>query len=218
MLRCTYLFKLVFCEFSDIYPGVELLGHMVVLFSFLFIFNFFIFCFLGSHLWHMEVPRLGVKLELQLPAYATATATLDPSRVCDLHHSSRQWQTPNTLSEARDRTRILMDTRWATMGMPIFILQVRNWGSVSQRSQFPTQAVLLRVRVPTHKSTGVKGRPLNLKGANISAEQKIHRAWSGRCEPGNISNTDTLTSLSSNLHRDQSLNQRWDSCPPKDFI
>ena len=27
----------------------------------------------------MEVPRLGVKLELQLMAYATATATLDLS-------------------------------------------------------------------------------------------------------------------------------------------
>ena len=24
----------------------------------------FVFCFLGPHLWHMEVPRLGVKLEL----------------------------------------------------------------------------------------------------------------------------------------------------------
>ena len=28
-------------------------------------------CFLGSHLWHMEVPRLRVELELQLLAYAT---------------------------------------------------------------------------------------------------------------------------------------------------
>ena len=36
----------------------------------------------------MEVPRLGVKLELQLPAYTTATATPEPSRVCDLHHRS----------------------------------------------------------------------------------------------------------------------------------
>ena len=32
----------------------------------------YIYCFLGAHLWHMEVPRLGVKLELQLPAYTTA--------------------------------------------------------------------------------------------------------------------------------------------------
>ena len=41
----------------------------------LFIYLFIIFFFLGPHLWHMEVPRLGVKSELQLPAYATATAT-----------------------------------------------------------------------------------------------------------------------------------------------
>ena len=33
------------------------------------IFIFLIFIFLGLHLWHMDVPRLGVKLELQLPAY-----------------------------------------------------------------------------------------------------------------------------------------------------
>ena len=32
----------------------------------------------------MEIPRLGVELELQLPAYTTATATGDPSFVCDL--------------------------------------------------------------------------------------------------------------------------------------
>ena len=44
----------------------------------------------------MEVPRLGVELELQLPAYATATATQDPNHVCDL------------LSEARDRTHNLV--------------------------------------------------------------------------------------------------------------
>ena len=39
----------------------------------------------------MEVPRLGVRWELELPAYitATATATWDPSHLCDLHHSSR---------------------------------------------------------------------------------------------------------------------------------
>ena len=39
------------------------------------IFFFFFFCFLGPHPQHMEVPRLGVELEMQLPAYATATAT-----------------------------------------------------------------------------------------------------------------------------------------------
>ena len=34
------------------------------------------FFFLGLHLCHMEVPRLEVQSELQLPAYVTATATL----------------------------------------------------------------------------------------------------------------------------------------------
>ena len=33
---------------------------------------------LGLHLWHMEVPRLWVKSELQRLAYATATAMLGP--------------------------------------------------------------------------------------------------------------------------------------------
>ena len=42
-----------------------------------FLFKFF--CFLGPHPQHMEVPRLGVKSELQLQAYATAIATRDPS-------------------------------------------------------------------------------------------------------------------------------------------
>ena len=61
----------------------------------------------------MEVSRLGVELELQqLLAYTTATATRDPSRVCDLHHSSWQQRILNPLSEARDRTHVLMDTSW----------------------------------------------------------------------------------------------------------
>ena len=58
----------------------------------------------------MEVPGLGVKLELQLPDYATAIATQDPSRICDLHYSSQQHHVPNALSEARDQTCILKDT------------------------------------------------------------------------------------------------------------
>ena len=38
-----------------------------------------LYFFLGLSLRHTEVPRLGVKLELQLLAYTTATATPDPS-------------------------------------------------------------------------------------------------------------------------------------------
>ena len=42
--------------------------------SFFFFFDFS----LGPYLQHMEVSRLGVELELQLPAYTTAAATKDP--------------------------------------------------------------------------------------------------------------------------------------------
>ena len=72
----------------------------------------------------MEVPRLGVQLEIQLLAYTTATPTPDPSCVCDLHHRSQQCQILNPLSKDRDQTCILMDTRqihfcWAMTGTPL---------------------------------------------------------------------------------------------------
>ena len=59
----------------------------------------------------MEVPRLEVESELQLPTYTTATATWDRSCLCDLHYNSWQRQIL-TLSEARDRIRVLMDASW----------------------------------------------------------------------------------------------------------
>ena len=40
--------------------------------------------FIGLHPQHMEVPRLGVEAELQLLAYATATATQDSTHICHL--------------------------------------------------------------------------------------------------------------------------------------
>ena len=55
---------------------------------------------------HMEVPRLGVKLELQLPAHTTATATLDLNCIChyatacenagSLTHWARQGTEPSS--------------------------------------------------------------------------------------------------------------------------
>ena len=42
----------------------------------------------------------------------TVTAMPDLSCVCDLHHSTWQGRILNPLSEARDRTRVLMDTSW----------------------------------------------------------------------------------------------------------
>ena len=58
----------------------------------------------------MQVPRLGLKLELQLPTYTTATVILDLSHVCDVHHSLWKLQIFNPLSKARDQTHILMGT------------------------------------------------------------------------------------------------------------
>ena len=60
----------------------------------------------------MEIPGLGVKSELQLLAYTTATEMLHLNHVCNLHCSSQQCRILNPLSEPRDLTPILMDTSW----------------------------------------------------------------------------------------------------------
>ena len=67
-------------------------------------------CFLGLHLQHMEIPGLGVELELQLLSYTTALATQNLSHIFDRHYSSWQSQILNSLIRARDRTCILMST------------------------------------------------------------------------------------------------------------
>ena len=45
---------------------------------------YFVCLFLRLHLWHMEVPRLGVKLELQLQTCTIVTATQDLNCTCNL--------------------------------------------------------------------------------------------------------------------------------------
>ena len=92
-------------------------------------FAFLLVCFFGLHPQHMEVPRLGVKSELRLPACTTATATLDLNWLCKLCCSSRQCQILNPLSKARGRIHILRGTIWiryclATMGTPWFLCDV----------------------------------------------------------------------------------------------
>ena len=94
---------------SDQRPGVKWLINIFHFFKFLFIF---FFSLLELPLWPIDVPRLGVKQELQLPAYTTAPAMPELSRICNLHHSWWQCWIFNPLSEARDRTCILMDTSW----------------------------------------------------------------------------------------------------------
>ena len=62
----------------------------------------------------MEFRRIRVELELQLPACTTAIAMAIPDWkcICDLRHSLQQWWILNPLSEAKDKSRILMDSGW----------------------------------------------------------------------------------------------------------
>ena len=63
--------------------------------KFLFVCLFVLsFVFLGLHPRHLEAPMPRVYSELLLPAYARATTMPDPSRICDLHHSSQQGRDP----------------------------------------------------------------------------------------------------------------------------
>ena len=74
----------------------------------LFSLSLFFFFFFWPNPQHMEIPRLGVESELQLPVYTTAVATSDLSSICNLHHSSWQCQILNPLIKARDQTHNLM--------------------------------------------------------------------------------------------------------------
>ena len=86
----------------------------------------------------MEVPRLGVQLEMQMPAYATATPDL--SHICDLHCSSQQHRILSPLSRARigptfSWLLVRFFIRWATMGT----LNRVNFLKVSKLQSYQTQ-------------------------------------------------------------------------------
>ena len=91
------------------------------------------------HLWHMKIPGLGVKLELQLLAYAAATSTWDSSRICNIRCSLRHRWILNPLSEARHRTHILSNpSHWqldSTAGTPSIYTFERNHTSAMTVSQ-----------------------------------------------------------------------------------
>ena len=111
--------------------------------------------FWGLHPRHMEVARVGVKSELQLPAYATDTATQDLSRIFDLHRSSQQSQILNPLSKGKVRIRVLMDASWihhwwamtgtpwgkflkrAASGMERAFKGVESWRRLRIHGEFP---------------------------------------------------------------------------------
>ena len=68
----------------------------------------FSYLFLGPHLQHMEVPRLGVRSKLQLPTYATACGNTQP-----LTH----WASPGT-KPTSSWLLVGFLTHWATLGTP----------------------------------------------------------------------------------------------------
>ena len=82
------------------HPMSPLISERSGIFPFPRFFFFLVFFpFLVPLPWHMAVP----KAKSLIGAVATrATAAQDLSSVCNLHHSSRQHQTLNPLSKARD--------------------------------------------------------------------------------------------------------------------
>uniref|UniRef100_A0A8D0ZHL9 Uncharacterized protein n=1 Tax=Sus scrofa TaxID=9823 RepID=A0A8D0ZHL9_PIG len=96
------------CLIAVVRTSNTMLNKRVMRMGILVLFQIFFFFFLGPHPRHMEVPRLGIESELQLPVYATTTATRNPNCIFSLHCSSWQRRILNPLSKARDGTCNLM--------------------------------------------------------------------------------------------------------------
>ena len=90
------------------------------------IYYIYLYCiYLGPHLWHMDVPRLGVESELHLLACTSATG----NRGLELH----LWPTPHLMATSDHLTHwarpgikptsswilVRFLTHWATVGTPL---------------------------------------------------------------------------------------------------
>ena len=110
----------------------------------------FFYFFRGHTCGIWTFPGWGVKLELQLMDYATATATPDPSHVCNLHCRSWQRQILNPLSGARDWTCIHKDSgyvryHWATTGTPSFLFIWNKITGIFSEQSFSLPSEILTV-------------------------------------------------------------------------
>ena len=100
--------------------GIQTQSHSICLNT----FHIWLFSFLGLHLWHMEVSRLGIESELQLLAHTTATATLDLNHIFNLHcrlghtGSWTHWARPG-IEPMSSWILLGFLTHWATVGTPI---------------------------------------------------------------------------------------------------
>ena len=87
----------------------------------------------------MEIPRLGVELELELLAYTTAIATLDPSRVCNLYYTTAHSNAGSLTHWARPGVEppsswmlLRFFNHWAMKGTPALVIlkskeHIRKW-------------------------------------------------------------------------------------------
>ena len=98
--------------------------------------------FLGLHLGMWKFLGQGSNWSCSCQPMPQAMATQDLSLICNLHHSSHQYQIPNPLSKAGDWTQILMDIswicfHWATTGTPNNWLFWRNgsWKRMGKKSR-----------------------------------------------------------------------------------
>ena len=110
LARTHVLLTLVLFPCFRQFCGIHLFIYIYIYLFILPFFFCFVFFFLRTSSHHMEILRLGVELEPQLPAYATATAMSDLSHICKLHCSSWQRWSLNPLNKARDQTHILTNT------------------------------------------------------------------------------------------------------------
>ena len=102
MCMCIYM---CVCTYIYMYICVYVYIHVYMyIYTCIYIY---IFVLLGLHPWHKRVSRIGVKLELSLSAYTTATAT----------------PILNPLSEAKDQT-IEPVSLWILLG---FVTTEPQW-------------------------------------------------------------------------------------------
>ena len=121
--------------------------------------------FFKGHTWGYRSFQARVKMEPQLLAYVTATATRYLSCVRDLHHGSQQCLILNTLSEARDRIWVLRflatEPQWEFWEWEFFC------GKAVKRSGVVTAVVWITAVV------GVQSLPWELLQATGSANKKF---------------------------------------------
>ena len=100
------------------------------------------------HPWHMKFPGLGIKLELQQPAYTIATATLHWSHIFNLHHRLWQCRILNPLSEAR--LGIKPESSWILVGF------LAGWATMGTLQIYPFQNDNKRGTRSFKRSSGIK--------------------------------------------------------------